>query len=81
MALAPAGALACSPLAAGHAEGPVACEFIARQGVRRDCTGEKACAQQRVAVRSFLVATAPEAPAPWRAPSSPAPSQAPPARA
>ncbi len=80
MALAPAGALACASLAAGHAPVPVACEFIASLGRKsvRAVSAEKACAQQRVAARSFVRAVAPEAPAPWSAPSSPAPSQAPP---
>ena len=82
MALAPAGSLACAPLAAGHSPLPVACEFIASLGrsVRvRAVSGEKSCARQQVAARSFVRAVAPEAPAPWSAPSSPAPSQAPPA--
>ena len=80
MALAPAGALACAQLASRHAPVPVACEFVASlaRSRARAGTGEKASARQRVAVRSFIRAAAPDAPAPWSAPSSPAPSQAPP---
>ena len=82
MALAPAGVLACSSLAARHAPAPVASELIAalsRAMVRS--APDAAETQQRVATRSFVRSVAPKAPAPWRAPSSPAPSQAPPARA
>lgn len=79
MALAPAGALACASLAAGHAPVPVACEFIAslsQQSARAEAPPR---AQQRVAARSVVRSLIPETAAPWRAPGSPAPSQAPPA--
>lgn len=80
MALAPAGSLACAPLAAAHA--PVAdTVFAARSSLVRSTAVVAAAASlgTQAAAGPLPGARTPEVASPWQAPSSPAPSQAPPA--